>query len=142
MLRESRKAAGITSVIVILHVALNIGHMVAHQELGVDIGTWQMAYVAVVLGIAPIVAAALFWTSLARYGAILLSISMAASFLFGTIYHYIAESTDHVSHLPAGDYQGLFRSTAFFMALTQIAGLLAGSWAFRNRRPRTDGLPY
>ena len=76
--------------------------------------------------IAPIVAAILLWTSWSLLGSRLLAVSMAAALLFGVCYHYILVSTDHVAHLPPGDQQGLFQSTALLMAISQIVGVVVG----------------
>jgi ACR3 family arsenite efflux pump ArsB len=88
--------------------------------------------VLTVIVIAPLIAMLLIWTRLARAGLVLLVISMTGSLIFGVVYHYIVISSDHVSHLPPGDAQGLFRTTALLLVLTELAGIGAGLWGRRT----------
>jgi ACR3 family arsenite efflux pump ArsB len=84
--------------------------------------------------IAPLIAMLLIWTRLARAGLVLLVISMAGSLIFGVIYHYVVISPDHISHLPPGDAQGLFRTTALLLVLTELFGVVVGFWGLRESR--------
>jgi len=76
----------------------------------------------------------MIWTRLARAGLVLLVISMAGSLIFGVAYHYVVISPDHVSHLPPGDAQGLFRSTALLLVLTELFGVAVGLLGLRESR--------
>src|SRR6202008_2456343 len=93
------------SVVVLAHLVVMMFHGQAHQKLGVGISAWQNAFVLVVIAIAPLVAMLLLWTLFARFGLILLVVSLAGSLIFGLVYHYVVVSPDHVSHLPPGDGQ-------------------------------------
>jgi hypothetical protein len=59
---------------------------------------------------------------------------MAASFVFGVCYHYVAVSPDNVWHLRAGDAQGRFRITALLLAATETFGLAVGIAGLREVR--------
>jgi hypothetical protein len=59
---------------------------------------------------------------------------MAGSLIFGVAYHYVVISPDHVSHIPPGDAQGLFRTTALLLVLTELFGVVVGLWALRESR--------
>lgn len=131
---SDRMVAWVGSVIVLLHVFINIAHAVAHRELGIAISGWRIAFVAAVIGLGPIAGATLLWTSRSRLGAWILGGSMTGSLLFGTYYHYIAVSSDHVRHLPPGDQQGLFRRTALLLAVSELLGLAVSVWAI-SRKP-------
>jgi hypothetical protein len=113
---------------VLAHAIVALVHGVAHARLGVELSTWQQGYVAVVIVFAPLLAAGMLWTRLARWGCVLLAASMAGSMVFGVYHHYVAVSPDHVSHLPPGDWQGAFRRTALLLAVTESFGLAVGLW--------------
>jgi len=110
-------------------------HGRAHATLGVGLSSWQKVYVGVVILIAPLVAmVVLLWTRYDRLGLWLLVVSMAASLIFGVIYHYVVISPDHVSHLPPGDAQGMFRTTAMLIILTELFGVIVGLLGLRSKR--------
>jgi hypothetical protein len=111
---------------------VSLVHGYAHNQLGVGLSTWQNFYVLFVITLAPIVALALVWTRHARIGFILLALSMIGSFIFGGYYHYIGISPDHVSHLPAGDAQGMFRLTAVLLIGTELFGAIVGVVGMRK----------
>jgi len=75
----------------------------------------------------------LLWTRYARVGLLVLVISMAGSLIFGVIYHYVIVSPDHISHLPPGDAQGVFRMTALLLIVTELLGLVAGLFGLRSK---------
>jgi len=122
----------LSSVVVLAHLVVSIVHGRAHEHLAVGLSNWQNIYVMTVILIAPIVAMILIWTRYARPGFVLLVISMMGSLIFGIAYHYIVISPDHVSHLPPGDAQGLFRTTALLLVLTELAGIGTGLWGRRE----------
>ena len=95
---------------------------------------WQETFILVVIGLSPLAAAVLLWTAHARLGAVILAGAMAAAFVFGVYYHYVAVSPDHVGHLPPGDARGLFRASALFVAVTQALGTVVGLWGIRTLR--------
>jgi hypothetical protein len=103
------------------------------------LNAWQNVFVLVVIVIAPLIAMLLVWTRIARLGLWVLVVSMAGSLIFGAVYHYVIISPDHVSHLPAGDAQGTFRTTAVLLILTELLGIVVGLWAlqFKTKSIRT-----
>ena len=123
---------------VLAHLAVNILHGRAHESLGVGLNTFQNIYVFSVILIAPLIAMLLLWTRYARTGLVLLVISMAGSLIFGAIYHYVVVSPDHVSHLPPGEAQGMFRITAVLLILTELFGVIVGLLGLRSNRPRVS----
>ncbi len=134
MPRLRRSIALLTSLSVLVHLVVSIVHGRAHEQLAVGLSNWQNSYVMIVILIAPLVAMALIWTRYARDGLVLLMFSMAGSLIFGVVYHYVLISPDHVSHLPPGDAQGLFRTTALLLALTELFGLATALWGLRESR--------
>ena len=111
-------------------------HGQAHDKLSVGLSSWQNIYVLVVIAIAPLVAMVLLWTRYSHTGLLVLVVSMAASLIFGVVYHYVVISPDHVSHLPPGDAQGLFRTTAGLLILTELFGVVVGLLALRSNKVR------
>jgi len=124
----------LATVIVLVHLAIAILHGNAHSRLGVDLSTWQSSYVMIVIIVMPLAATVLLWTRYSRVGFILLAVSMAGSLIFGGYFHYVEVSSDHVSHLPAGDSQGMFRLTAMLLAATEAIGLAVAMFGLRHVR--------
>jgi cytochrome bd-type quinol oxidase subunit 2 len=120
------------TIAVLAHLLVSLVHGYAHTELGVGLSAWQTWYVLIVITVAPLVALSLVWTRHRRFGFLLLIVSMAGSLIFGGYYHYVFVSPDHVSHLPPGDAQGLFRLTALLLAVTEAAGLVLGVFGLRS----------
>jgi ACR3 family arsenite efflux pump ArsB len=134
MLKRRRNIVLLSTVSVLVHLVVSIIHGRAHEGLAVGLSSWQNMYVLIVIVIAPLIAMLLIWTRLARAGLVLLVISMAGSLIFGVIYHYVVISPDHISHLPPGDAQGLFRTTALLLVLTELFGVVVGFWGLRESR--------
>lgn len=133
--RMSKGKLIIVSLLAVLaHLVISIVHGRAHEQLAVGLSSWQNSYVMIVIVLAPLVAMVLIWTRYVRSGLVLLVISMAGSLIFGVAYHYIVISPDHVSHLPPGAAQGLFRTTALLLLLTELAGVGIGLWGLRESR--------
>ena len=120
------------TIAVLVHLLVSLVHGYAHTELGVGLSAWQNWYVLIVITVAPLVALSLIWTRHRRIGFLLLIASMAGSLTFGAYYHYVAISPDHVSHLPAGDAQGLFRVTAVLLLATELFGAVVGVLGMRK----------
>lgn len=129
-----KRLAILASAAVLLNLVVNILHGWAHERLGVDLTPWQQAFVVIVITILPLVAGVLCWTRYAQFGALLLGVSMLASLVFGVYYHFVFESSDHVSHLPPGDSQGFFVLTASLLVPVEILGAGVGFWNWAKLR--------
>jgi len=128
----------IVTIIVLVHLVVNVLHGRAHTELGVGLTTWQYTYVLSVILLAPLVALVLSWTRYARAGLWLLFISMLGSLIFGFCYHYIIVSSDHVAHLPPGDARLSFRVTALLLLITEALGVIVAMIALRKLSNRKN----
>ena len=128
----NRRDRIVCTVAVLVHLAVNLAHGRAHGELGVGLNEWQTVYVITVILIGPLIAMLLLWTRYARTGLLVLVISMAGSLIFGVIYHYVVVSPDHVSHLPPGNAQGVFRMTALLLVVTELFGVVVGMLGLRS----------
>jgi hypothetical protein len=132
MLKLRRSIVLMSTVAVLAHLVVSIVHGRAHEQLAVGLSNWQNIYVMTVIVVAPLIAMALIWTRYAHIGLVLLVISMAGSLIFGVAYHYVVISPDHVSHIPPGEAQGLFRTTALLLVLTEVFGVAVGLWGLRK----------
>jgi hypothetical protein len=100
----------------------------------VGLNAWQNIYVTTIILSAPLVAVVFLWTRFHGLGMWLLLVSMVGSLVFGAVHHYLIISPDHVSHLPPGDAQGLFRTTAMLLGLTELCGIGVGLFGLRTAR--------
>jgi hypothetical protein len=114
-------------LVVGVHAAVLLGHDYAHRDLVVELVLWQTLFAYSVIVLAPLAAAALTFTARARTGYALLAVSMLGALVFGFYHHYVLISPDHVDHLPHGDTQGLFRTTAAVMVVLELAGAAIGA---------------
>lgn len=137
----SRRAAFIGTAVVSLSVAVNLLHTASHagQHL-MPLLAGQLAYVAVVIYAAPVVAAVLLWTRYGLAGAWLLAGAMAGSFVFGLLYHFVVPGPDNVFTQPSGPWRTAFVVTAVLLAPLQAIGGSVGPWAAqRIPRPSITG---
>ncbi|MBC7930162.1 MAG: hypothetical protein H7Z38_06290 [Rubrivivax sp.] len=118
------------------HFAASVLHGLAHVETGVYLGPLGNLFVALVITVAPLVAAALLWTTRARAGALLLAGSMAGSLVFGVYNHFVVVSPDHVLHVPGAEaWRRVFQVSSVLLALSEVAGCIVGVWALgRSQR--------
>ncbi|MGH9745794.1 MAG: hypothetical protein ACRD59_06755 [Candidatus Acidiferrales bacterium] len=120
---------GLAIGIVLIHLALNIIHGMAHGRLAIGLDAFQKLFVAIVILVAPLLAAYLIWKGRLRDGGALLAISMAGALLFGVYFHFVLPGPDHVTHinLPLSfDMRDIFDVTAVLLALFECLGVLAG----------------
>jgi hypothetical protein len=112
------------SVVVVLHLLVTLTHGWAHSAAAVPLGWASLAFVVVVIQVAPLIGLAWMRTS-PQAGARLIGVAMAASLLFGLINHFVISSPDHVDHV-AAQWRPLFTSTAVALAVTEAAGAILG----------------
>jgi hypothetical protein len=121
-----RQRAIYGTTIVLLHLVVTMVHGTAHGRLHVDLDPAGKLFVLVVIVLAPLVAAALLWTSRQRTGAVILALSMAGSLLFGMYMHFMAAGNDHVWTQGAGWWTAVFAGSAYLLLLTEAVGTWAG----------------
>jgi len=114
------------TVLVVAHLLINIVHGAAHQKLHVTLPPAGMLFVIVVILLGPLLALALLWTSQKRLGLLLLTVSMAASSVFGLYHHFLVRASDHVSAQPPGLAGIVFVITAYLLFLTEALGAVLG----------------
>jgi len=121
----SRSAKYVT-IIVVVHLLVNIAHGLAHRELRVDLPPSGSVFVIVVVLIFPLIAMTLLWTAEKRLGLILLSLSMFGSLLFGLYHHFLAVSPDHIHSQPPSAWGITFVLTAYLLLITEAIGTYVG----------------
>lgn len=131
---DGLRAAG---VVVGLHYAANLAHGVVHAGVPVPLTGGQTAFVALVVTVAPAVGLLLLWRDRVVPGWAFLAAVLAASFVFGVVFHYVLATPDHVGAVPAGPWQLPFSATAALVALVDGGGALAA--ARFGLRARTAG---
>src|SRR5262245_35588743 len=112
------RARLLISALAVAHLTVAAWHGSAHESLGVALPPAKMAFVYLVILLAPTGAAFIAWTRLMRPAVLVFFISMLASFLFGVYHHYVAVSADHIHYLPDG-------SSAARTGFIRSAGVLA-----------------
>ncbi|HXY35191.1 MAG TPA: hypothetical protein VEI07_13250 [Planctomycetaceae bacterium] len=122
-----RFAAWLGTAAVVVHGIPLVLHSIAHMQLEIYLPSiLANAYIAVVLFVAPVVAAGLLWAGRIGAGAWLLIASMLGSLIFEGYNHFLAMSPDHVSQVPAGTWGDIFRVTAVASAITEVLAIAAG----------------
>jgi hypothetical protein len=106
------------TVIVVVHLLVNIAHGLAHRELRVGLPPFGSVFVIVVVLIFPLIAMTLLW--------ILLSLSMFGSLLFGLYHHFLAVSPDHIHSQPPSAWGITFVLTAYLLLITEAIGTYVG----------------
>jgi hypothetical protein len=116
--------------VVMAHLGVSLIHGFAHQRAGVTLDVFDSVYVAVVITLAPLVAAALLFTRVVRAGAWLLTVAMFGALVFGLFKHFLLPGTDNVVEVH-GDWHSLFLWSAVGVAVVEIAGGTIGAWLVR-----------
>ena len=114
------------AVLVVAHLLLNIAHGAAHWKLHVTLPPAGVLFVITVILLCPLLALGLLWTSQRRLGLLLLTVSMAASSVFGLYNHFLVHGSDHVSAQRPGAAGAVFVLTAFLLFLIEGAGASLG----------------
>lgn len=114
--------------ILVIHALVSIIHEVAHQNLGIELSTGQVLGIWLIFVVPPIVTLYFLWTNRLRWGFLLLLLTMAASFVFAGVNHFVFITEDHVFHAPQGELRWLFQATAYLMAVFEIIGMAIGLW--------------
>ena len=120
------RSAKYSSVVIVLHLLVNLVHGLAHRELHISLTRPQEIFVVAVVLVGPLLAGGLLWTAWRRSGLLLLALSMTGSLLFGLYHHFLAMSSDHVHAQPASSWGLAFVSTAYGLLLIEAIGAYLG----------------
>lgn len=120
--------------VVAAHAAVLIVHGLAHARLHIELVSWEKAWVAGVIGIAPIAAVGAMFTGHIRVGAATLAIGMAGALLFGLWKHFLVMGPDHVAHVPDDFWKLPFQLTSGLLVVTEASGSAIGFALWRRVR--------
>ena len=132
------RLAKYATAIVGAHLLVTMAHGLAHQELHIGLTPFEAAFVLIVVGIAPIMAAGLVWTRGRRAALLLLSASMLASALFGLYHHFIVPGADHVHAQPATAWGTTFIYSSYGLLVTELIGACVGIPFLLSRNARSQ----
>jgi len=126
MSRSDRPGRIWLAAAVLAHLVVSMVHGRAHAGADVPLSYAANLFVFVVIVAGPLIGLALMWPA-ARLGYWVIAITMAASFVFGVVNHFVLAGPDHVAHVDA-TWRPLFATTAVLVAATE---LLASGLAIR-----------
>ena len=108
-----RRAPMYGTLIVLVHLLLTLVHGAMHAKLGIDLDSAGLIFVLLVIGLCPLVAMVLLWTSGRTLGLALLAFSMAASLLFGAYHHFLVPGPDYVGQQSPGLAATVFAASSY-----------------------------
>src|SRR5436190_11132303 len=128
------------TLIVVVHLAVNLIHGAAHSGAAVPLSPLQNAFVWIVILAGPLVALWMIRTG-RPLGPALLALTMGGSLVFGIVNHYVIESPDHVAHIASGPWRLPFQWTAAALVLLEAAGTAVGLRGAALMRTSLRALP-
>ena len=131
---RARSEIAILVIVAALHLVIGGVHQYAHAVAGVANGPLQVLFIVLVVTIAPWGGILLAWRRDLTIGAILFSVSMLASLVFGLALHFALEGPDLFSNV-APEYGSLFLHSALGLALVEFVGFVFGAHAAIRSRP-------
>jgi hypothetical protein len=120
------------TAVVLLHLVISVVHGWAHTEADVPLSRSATLFVYTVILAGPLVGLVVTWPA-ERIGAWLVAMTMAGSFVFGLVNHFVFDSPDHVAHV-ARQWRALFATTAVLLALTEAIGFVLAIRLARGRK--------
>src|SRR3954469_12376610 len=124
------------AAIVIFHLIVSVFHGAAHSGAQVFLPLAGNLFVYIVILAGPLGGLALSpWRP--HLGAALVGVTLAGSFVFGVVNHFVIPGADHVTHV-AREWRSLFATTAVLLAVVEAAG---AATRFRARPPPARGGP-
>jgi len=108
------------AIVVIAHLVISLIHGAAHAQGQVGMSAAANVFVFVVILAGPLLGLLLLWRY-PRVGSWVIAATLAASFVFGLVNHFLVAGPDHVAHV-AAHVRPMFTGTAVLLALTEAAG--------------------
>src|SRR5436309_1757080 len=128
------------SWVVALHTVILIAHSAAHFGLHVLPATvFDYLFIAIVISILPLIGLFMVFNSrIARWGAILLFLSMLGALIYGLIYHFLLPGMDNVAHSGPEPWHTLFVATSYLLLIMETVGTGVGLWSALARSINAD----
>lgn len=101
------------------------------MSLNILMNSWQNAYIFVVIILLPLIAAYLIWRR-ARFGYLILFLSMVGALVFGGYYHFVLAGADNVNAVGHHATGRLFQISAVLIAMVELAGAVVGVVGVRD----------
>jgi peptidoglycan/LPS O-acetylase OafA/YrhL len=120
------------AVVILIHLAVSIIHGAAHSRAHVELSQAGSLFVIIVILIGPLVGLLLTWPA-RRIGSWIVAITMAGSFLFGLVNHFLIAGDDHVLHVDP-QWRPLFAASAMILAAMELIGSVLAIAYWRERR--------
>ncbi len=121
------------AIVAALHLVIGGAHQHAHGVAGVENSPLQVFFIVLVVTIAPWATIWLAWKRNLMIGAVLFSVSMAASLVFGLVLHFALQGPDLYSNV-IPEHRRLFVYSALGLALMEFVGFVLGARvAIRSR---------
>ncbi len=131
----TRVRLDITSLAIVaaLHLVIGGVHQYAHVVAGVENSPLEVLFIVLVVTIAPWATIWVAWKRNLTIGALVFSVSMLASLVFGLVLHFAVESPDlHATVVP--EHRTPFLHSAMGLALLEFVGFVLGAHvAIRSR---------
>jgi hypothetical protein len=110
------------AAVVVAHLLVSFAHGAAHTGAQVPLSLAANLFVWIVVLLGPLAGLAVSWPA-RRAGSWLVAVTLAASFVFGVVNHFVIASPDHVAHVDP-QWRSLFATTAVLLAATELAGAI------------------
>jgi hypothetical protein len=117
------------AVTVAAHLLISVLHGAAHAGAHIPLSREATLFVSLVIVAGPLAGLILTWMA-RRVGGWLVALTMAGSFAFGLVNHFLVGGSDHVAHVDE-PWRWNFATTAIGLAVTEA---LAVSLAIRVAR--------
>ena len=131
MSRNARLDRTWLTAAVLAHLAVSIVHGRAHAGADVPLSPAANLFVFIVILAGPLIGLVLLWPA-ERFGTWVIAITMAASFVFGVVNHFVLAGPDHVAYVD-GRWRPLFATTAVLLAATEAFGFAAATRSLIER---------
>jgi len=128
---DYRHLRNITAAIILVHLIVSLIHGYAHTQALVTLSAVGQIYVLVVIFLAPLLGFALLYSRRLKTGALLAGLSLAGSFVFGLIYHFLLPGNDNVTAVH-GEWHMMFLWTAVLLAVLELVGTLTAFWLYNS----------
>ena len=108
-------------------------HGAAHAKAQVPLSHAATLFVYIVILAGPLAGLGLAWLS-EQFGVWVIALTLAGSFVFGLVNHFVLSSPDHVAQV-AAPWRPMFATTAVLLAVIEAAGfVLALTVALKGKR--------
>lgn len=120
-------------LIALAHLGFLLTHDFSHFLADVPTNPAQLALIVGVMTVLPVLSVAIAFHKNLRLGAGLFTVAMAASFAFGYLMHFVVDTPELHSNVPA-EHRDLFFHSAQGLAHVEVAGLMYGLALTARRR--------